>query len=249
MFIRRQRLWLCAATSLMLIAGCTVQNVREAQSKVPHPLQFAREPVAASDVPPLVFAAAERAKWNFGQTKADGEGPFESMVLQLDRNFSQYHHCVSIAWASYFFLVHSSIRSSYGGFLKPAHQSVANAHIPFDNFLFVTTPFPADHRRSIVIIAGVSPEETSIFSVGPSLRVRLLFDSLYDTRQIAKNVAAMGSIYEVRVVRPGNFLLYERHMLGAGGRRIPVFPERVRVFEVTFPNGHFNIRVLMTSSP
>jgi hypothetical protein len=103
----------------------------------------------------------------------------------------------------------------------------------------------------VLAIVSQLPYHVRIFSVDHNLCVRCLFNSYGPNPASLHRVhVGIGPLYEIKIAKPGVFLLYEGAEAGwpdtLGGPhgfhgRYP-YSRHVRVFTVRFPHGHFRIR-------
>jgi len=137
------------------------------------------------------------------------------------------------------FIVQNNIEGQSSGFVRIDKKSLEASNVPFESFLFVTTPIESFGNRVLVILSSVSPEKTAIFAVDKKLYIELLYDSINKNKiSNIKNSTTLGSIYGVCVIRPGYFLLEERMEPGGRGMLSPI---ENRNFIVDVTKGTFEI--------
>jgi hypothetical protein len=139
------------------------------------------------------------------------------------------------------FILQNSI-GQFAGFLRTNDQTLESAKIPYKSFLYVTTPIDSFDNRILVIISSVSPEQTTIFSIDNQLKTVMLYDSIVknniDNMKDIKGSRLLGSIYCVKVIKPGLFELQERLEPGARGF---VSPYKYRRFYIDITKGKFKL--------
>ncbi len=128
------------------------------------------------------------------------------------------------------------------GFVRIKNKTLEESKVPFENILFVTTPIESLGNRVLLILSSVSPERTTIAAIDNKLNVELLYDSfeknVIKNMEYIKGSRDIGSIYSIRVKKPGIFLLEER--MERGGRKF-VSPYKNRTFIMDVSKGVFEI--------
>jgi hypothetical protein len=88
-------------------------------------------------------------------------------------------------------------------------------------------------NKVLVVFSSVAPQQTTIFSVDENLKVDLIYDSIkkHTFRDAdSGEQEPMASIYQIRNLRNGTFLLKERKfsgvMGGGGGRTLILDPKK-----------------------
>jgi hypothetical protein len=100
-----------------------------------------------------------------------------------------------------------------------------DANEPYIGSLFVTTPLVLLDGKVLVIISSVAPQHTTIFLLDNTLKADLIYDSYkkHTFRNDGSMQEPMASIYQIRSLGNGRFLLKERKFpgaMGGGGGRI-----------------------------
>ena len=179
---------------------------------------------------------------------------FGRLVRLLDGRLRR--RVVNFSFIDREWFVQSAVVGSFAGRPKPGGGTLRQAGVRLRSIAFITSPIKSFDNRTLIIVSEL-PYGVTIVSVNRRLRVRRLFGS--DSKRpiyLRRVQVGMGPLYEVRVVRPGVFLLYEGAEAGwpetAGGRngftgRYP-YTRHVRVFVVDFPQGHFRIRLRTNAS-
>lgn len=128
----------------------------------------------------------------------------------------------------------------FAGFTRTKNQTLENAKIPYESFLFITTPIYSFDNRILAIISTVSPDQTTIISIDNKLKAVLLYDSFcknnINNLKDIKGSRFIGSIHSVKVIKPGVFDLQERLEPGARGF---VSPYQYRIFHIDITKGKF----------
>lgn len=126
------------------------------------------------------------------------------------------------------------------GFVRMKNKTLEESNIPFESILFVTTPIESFGNRVLLILSAVSPETTEIIAIDSKLRSELLYSSFNknDIKNIkeVKGTPQVGSIFCIKVIKPGVFELQER--LEPGGRGF-ASPYESRTFIVDVTTGKF----------
>jgi hypothetical protein len=124
---------------------------------------------------------------------------------------------------------------SFVVYSNPAVQDIGfpNGNDLDMNSLFITTPLMSFDNKVLVVFSSVAPQQTTIFSVDENLKVDLIYDSIkkHTFRDAdSGEQEPMASIYQIRNLRNGTFLLKERKfsgvMGGGGGRTLILDPKK-----------------------
>ena len=203
------------------------------------------------EVPLLI--AADIALQQVAAAPCPTPGPdgshFGRLVRLLDGRLRR--RVVNFSFIDREWFVQSAAVGSFAGRPKPAGETLRQAGVRLRSIAFITSPIKSFDNRTLIIVSEL-PYRVTIVSVNRHLRVRRLFDSDRKRPIFLRRVpVGMGPLYEVRVVKPDVFLLYEGAVAGwpetAGGRHgfagRYTYARHVRVFTVDFPHGHFRIRL------
>ncbi len=170
-------------------------------------------------------------------------------LIRLDKNVEKLSAGVQrgLAFTHMVFTVQNDIIGQQSGFLRVNNKTLEESGVPFKNILFVTTPIKSFGNRVLAILSAVSPEYTTIFAVDNELNVELLYDDM-KKRDITnlrgmRVPISMGSIYGIRVVKPGYLLLQERMVPGGYGFAQFLSPYENRSFIVDITNGDFRMEL------
>lgn len=165
----------------------------------------------------------------------------QNVLMKLRKNIDTLPGGIStaLAFTHRAFIVQSDLKDQVSGFVRVDKKTLEESKVPFESILFVTTPIDSFDNRVLVILSSVSPEQTAIFSVDKKANVELLYDSINKNKiSNIKNSTTLGSVYRVRVIRPGYFLLEER--MEPGGRGL-LAPSENRTFAVDVTKSVFEI--------
>jgi hypothetical protein len=151
------------------------------------------------------------------------EGSPKNPVIKLITNIDALGIGIStvMGFTHLAFTTENNIEGHMSGFIRVNNKTLEESSVPFTNILFVTTPIKSYNNHILVILSSVSPNRTTVFSVDNKLDVNLLYDS-FEKNEIKnvmdiKGTRTIGSIYGIRVLKPGSFLLQERMEPGALG--------------------------------
>jgi hypothetical protein len=202
----------------------------------------------------FVAAAIARQRFQGARRWGDGGGKFGKVVDRLANDLSAT--MVNFCFIERVWFLNSAAASGFVGRRKPPGEDIRQAGIHLRSFACVTSPVKAFGDR-VLVVASVLPYRVEILSVNRYLHVRLLFDSDDQYPASLRGVTdGVGPLYEVKVLKPDVFLLYEGAEAGwpeaAGGPhgshgRHP-YARHVRVFVIDFPRGQFRIRLLRRRS-
>ena len=134
------------------------------------------------------------------------ESEDKNVLIRFGRNLDQLETGIStgLVFTKMAFII-QDIEGHFSGFPRIQEETIEDSEIPFESILFVTTPIESFNNRILLILSSVSPERTTIVSVDKKLQTELLYDSF-----IQHNDIEISSIYFIRVLKPGNFLLETR---------------------------------------
>jgi len=102
------------------------------------------------------------------------------------------------------FIVQNDISNHISGF-PSTEIPPKDLIVPFESIIFVTTPIASINDKVLVILSSVSPERTTIMAIDSYLNIAVLYDSY-----AADNKITICSIYSVRVLKAGVFVIAER---------------------------------------
>jgi hypothetical protein len=229
--------------SLPLILGMilSLSNVLYASEASPKPAtgEALKEEYLSEELPSVVISYGLFCA-RYDSFKSLGSNP-QNVLIKLGKNIDALPGGISttLAFAHRSFIVQNNLKDQFSGFVRVDKKTLEASNVPFESLLFVTTPLESFGNRVLVILSSVSPEQTTIFSVDKNLNVELLYDSINKNKiSNVKNSTTLGSVYGVRVIRPGYFLLDER--MEPGGRGL-IPPTENRTFAVDVTKGAFEI--------
>jgi hypothetical protein len=165
-------------------------------------------------------------------------------LIKMKTNIDAFESGIStvMAFTHLAFTTENNIEGHMSGFIRVNNKTLEESCVPFTNILFVTTPIKSYNNHILVILSSVSPDRTTVFSVGKRLDVNLLYDSFMKNEiknaMDIKGTRTIGSIYGIRVLKPGSFLLQERMEPGALGFAPPY---KNRIFRIDVTKGSFEI--------
>lgn len=141
-----------------------------------------------------------------------------NVLIKLGRNIDALPGGIStgLGFTRRAFIVHNNIVGHLSGFARGKNKTLEESNVPFESILFVTTPIKSFGDRALLILSSVSPEKTTIMAVDNKLNTELLYDS-FNKNYFDSKKTTMGSIYGVKVMKPGYLELQERMEPGARG--------------------------------
>lgn len=212
-------------------------------SSTPSPLHSADKVTVISnrELPSVVVAyGLFCSRYNdFKSLRSYGQNP----LVRLSRSIDALPGGISTALA----FVHRSYivqnaENHFSGFMQSNNKSIPDSGIPFEGMLFVTTPIESLGGRVLAIISATSPERTTILAIDNGLNAELLYDSL--SKNDIENIKditgtrTLGSIFNVRVMKPGIFEVDERAAPGGPGT---VSHHENRTFVIDTASGTFRL--------
>lgn len=166
----------------------------------------------------------------------------QNILIKLRKNLDALSLGIThdISFVHMAFIVQNNIQGHVSGYFRIKNKTLKESGVPYESMLFVTTPIESFGNRVLVIISSVSPERTTIFSVGNNLSTELLYDT-FDKNDIKNkeemlssgSTDSMYSIFNVRVEKPGVFLLEERRDRGSVHPFHPTIEGRKFIIDVT----------------
>ena len=184
--------WLLLIALALVLASCRLYNHRSGA-----PIGNVEIPVECIPTCIVAYAYCLHFETPFYSGRYQEIHQDETPLSQLYKSCQKIDAIADFGVVSDSFIVRNNPRNAIYGFEKLASPK----EVPLEKFLFVTEPISSFGNRVIVITSSVSPERTSFFAVGSDLSIERLFPT-FDP--------PLGSIYGVKVVRPGKYLLYER---------------------------------------
>lgn len=229
-----------AAMFVMICYSCTALGADESSAKSP---ALQGERYLDEELPSIVVAySLYCARYtSFKLLEADPQ----NVLVMLKKKIDALPGGIStgLGFAHMAFIVQNNISDHLSGFIRLNNRPIDQSKFPFESILFVTTPVESFGNRVLVVLSSVSPERTTIFSVDNRINIELLYDS-FNKNLFDQKKTTIGSIYAVRVTKPGRYLLEER--MDPGGRAFfSTYENRSFVMDVT--KGTFEISLEVRS--
>lgn len=164
----------------------------------------------SSELPDIVIAYSHFCSHyldEFKTVRLDSNNAFS----RLERNLDQLKCDIStrLAFTHRSFIV-QNMKGYYAGYKKIGRKSIEVSKIPYEGILFVTTPIEKLDNRILIFLSSIRPEESTIVEIDNELNTKLIYDSFNNRSNVG-----ISTIYQIRLISPGNFLL-------EGGTRPPL---------------------------
>jgi hypothetical protein len=138
-----------------------------------------------------------------------------------------------------YFVKATTIGNKYG-FERKTGATLEESGIPYIGLLFVTDSVNPRGDRILIVFSQVAPERTIVITMDEDLRSNVVYDSHSKVHPAYNSFGQMGSVYQLRTLGRGRFLLEERRIPGE-----PVANRSNRAFQLVVKNG--NVKILLAA--